>query len=168
MDEDESAYPMRINEAVYRCGNIHIKEEKMSIFVDRLQTELSRTVAGYLEAEPRHEMTLQRLVHHAQNEGDALCARISESERNSKRRQAAFAATPCSTQNTQRQVAILEQTPVGKSDSKRHQVEGLFSLQDDMDDGSIRTQDLPSTITDFDLAEEQDQILMFTRNLRDN
>ena len=94
-DEDESAYAARINEAAYRCGKIHLEDEKMTFFVDGLQPELRTTVARYREDQPRHEMTLERLVHHAQDEGDALRARIiAGGERVSKRRQAGF-ATPC-------------------------------------------------------------------------
>ena len=85
-DEDESAYAARINEAAYRCGNIHLEDEKMTFFVDGLQPELRTTVARYREDQPRHEMTLERLVHHAQDEGDALRARIiAEGERVRKR-----------------------------------------------------------------------------------
>ena len=91
-DKDESSYAARINEAAYRCGSIHLEDEKMSFFVDGLQPELRTTVARYREDQPQQEMTLERLVHHSQDEGDALRARIiSEGERVIKRRQAEFA-----------------------------------------------------------------------------
>ena len=38
-DEDEIAYAARINEAAYRCGNVHSKEEKMTKFVDGILEE---------------------------------------------------------------------------------------------------------------------------------
>ena len=53
----------------------------MTFFVDGLQPELRKTIARYRE-DQQHELTLERLVHHAQNEGDALRARIiAEGER---------------------------------------------------------------------------------------
>ena len=44
--------------------------------------------------------------------------------------------------------------------------EVLYALEGDMADGSISTQDLPPMITDLDPAEDQEQILMLTYNLR--
>ena len=168
-DEDESAYAARINEAAYRCGNIHLEDEKMTFFVDGLQPELRTTVARYREDQPRHEMTLERLVHHAQDEGDALRARIiAEGERVSKRRQAAFATPTRSTQKTQRQVAILEPTQVGEPDAPSENAEELYAFPGEIVDGSFSNNDLPSTITDLDPAKDQEQILMLTRQLRDN
>ena len=66
-DEEESAYTARINEVAYRCGNIQLEYEKRTCFVDRLQPKLRTTVALYREDQPRHEMTLEHLVHHAQD-----------------------------------------------------------------------------------------------------
>ena len=96
-----------------------------------------------------------------------MCIRDRD-ERVSKRRQAAFATPTRSTQKNQRQVAILEPTHVGEPDATSENAEGLYALQGEMVDGSINTQDLPSTITDLDPAEDQEQILMLTRQLRDN
>ena len=114
-------------------------------------------------------MTLARLVHHAQDEGDALRARIiAEVERVSKRRQAAFPTPTRSTQKTQRQVAVLEPTHIGEPDVTSENAEGLYALQGEMVHGSINTQDLLSTITDLDPAEDHEQFLMLTSQLRDN
>ena len=108
-------------------------------------------------------MTLERLVHHAQDEGDAIRARIiAEGERVSKRLQAALATPTRSKQKTQRQVAILEPTHVGEPNATSENAEGLYALQGEMVHGSINNNDLPSTITDRDTAEYQEQILFLS------
>ena len=53
-DEEESEYAAIINDAAYRCGNIHLEDHKMTFFVDRLQSELSTTAARYREHQPRN------------------------------------------------------------------------------------------------------------------
>ena len=110
----------------------------MTFFVDGLQPGLRTTVARYYEDQLRHEMTLERLLHHAQDEGTALRARIiGEDQGVSKRRQAAYATLTRSTQKTQRQVAVLEATHVGEPDATSENAEGLYTLQGEVVDGSI-------------------------------
>ena len=75
-------------------------------------------------------MTLERLFFHSQDEVDALRARIiSEGERISERRQAAFPTATRSTQKNQRQVAILEPIHVGEPYPTSENAEGLYALQ---------------------------------------
>ena len=64
-------------------------------------------------------------------------------------------------------MAILEPTHVGEPDATSENAEGLYALQGEMVDGSINNNDIPSTITHLDLAEDQEQILFLTRQLRD-
>jgi hypothetical protein len=74
-DEDETTYAARVNEAAYRCGNVHTEDEKMTKFVDGLLGCIRFTVARFRENEPRQQMTLDRLVQYARDEGDAFRSR---------------------------------------------------------------------------------------------
>ena len=109
-------------------------------------------------------MTLELFCHHSQDEGDGVRARIiPEGERVRKQQQSTFATPTRSTQKTERPVAILEPTPVGGTDATSENEEGLYALQGEIVDGSISNNYLPPTITDLHPAEDQEQILLLTR-----
>ena len=65
-------------------------------------------------------------------------------------------------------MATLEPTHVGEADPRSENIEGLYALQGKIVYGSISNNDLPSTITDLDPAEDQEQIMILTRQLGDN
>ena len=74
-DQSESAFAASLHQACLRCGNIHTEDEKMTFFVDGLSPGIRIAVARFREAEPRHQMTLDRLIQYAQDEGDTSRAR---------------------------------------------------------------------------------------------
>ena len=74
--EDENAYAARINQATYRCANIHSEDEKMTFYVDGLMPNIRTTVARFRENEFRQDMTFERLIQIAKDEGDEALARI--------------------------------------------------------------------------------------------
>ena len=172
-NEDESAYAARVSEAAYRCGNVLTEDEKMTIFVDGLQPEIRTTVARYREDQPRYEMTLERLIHHAQDEGDALRARISaEQSRNNNRQlapltirlQSSKTSPPPGKQKETRQVTFLEPTETVDSDVETTQdQDGLLALSEATPDDSVNTSDLLSTITDLDPTQDQEELLILLR-----
>ena len=74
-EEDEAIYASRLNEAAYRCGNVHSESEKMTRSVNGLVGCLRTSVARYRKNEPRHELTMDRLVQYARDEGDTYRSR---------------------------------------------------------------------------------------------
>ena len=87
--EPETDYSSRLMRAVYRCGNIHSADERMTMFVDGLNPAIRSLVARYREEQrgktrkKRHSFTYLDLVRYAQNEGEALRARTGETRRSS-------------------------------------------------------------------------------------
>ena len=73
---DETAYASRINQATYRCGNVHSEDEKMKFYVDGLMPNIRKIVALFRENQFRQDMTFERLSLFAKEEGDTGRARI--------------------------------------------------------------------------------------------
>ena len=85
--ETETEYSTRIMDAEYRCGNVHTTDERMTMFVDGLDSVIRPLVARYREEQ--RDRTRRRgvtftyldLVKYAQDEGDAHRARTGASGR---------------------------------------------------------------------------------------
>lgn len=54
--EDEAKYSSRLNEAAYRCGNVHTEPEKMTFFINGLVPEIQSIVARKREETPDGEI----------------------------------------------------------------------------------------------------------------
>ena len=74
-DEDEVAFAARVSQAVYRCGNVHDEDEKMTFFTNGLPDSIRTLIARYRESEYRYNMTFELLIQHAKDEADAYRAR---------------------------------------------------------------------------------------------
>ena len=51
--EDEHAFAARVNEAIYRCGNVHEEVEKISFFINGLRDEIRTIVSRFRRDQPR-------------------------------------------------------------------------------------------------------------------
>ena len=71
--ETEIQYSNRLNQAELRCGNVHSREEKMTMFVNGLDPAIEPLVARHRESHPK--ITYLELVHFARDEGNANRAR---------------------------------------------------------------------------------------------
>ena len=112
------------------------------------------------------------MIHHAQDEGDALRARIAaDAERNNRHRMSSIVPKLRSTQGSpspkkvaHRQVSFIEPTIVGGTDEpSEEQAERLLAMQESVADSSVETNDLPSTTTDLDPNGDQEQLLFMAR-----
>ena len=84
-NEDKTQYSCRLNQAVYRCGNVFEESDKMSFFINGLLPEIQSIVARYREETPRSYLRYDKLVQFARDEGQAQRARAT-SYRNQSRR----------------------------------------------------------------------------------
>ena len=75
-DEVEEAYRKRLNECVFRCGNVHSEDEKMTLYVDGLSDTIRMIVARYRESVHRRDLTFESLCHFAKSEDEAYRARL--------------------------------------------------------------------------------------------
>jgi len=76
--EAEEEYRKRLNQAIYRCGNVHEEDEKMTYYIDGLSDTIRMVVARYRESIPRRELTFESLCHFARSEDDAHRARYQQ------------------------------------------------------------------------------------------
>ena len=76
--EAEEDYRKRLNDAIFRCGNIHEEDEKMTYYVDGLNNTIRMVVAQYRENVPRRDLTFEGLCHFARSEDDAHRARMEQ------------------------------------------------------------------------------------------
>lgn len=72
--ETEIKYSTRLNEAVYRYGNVHIEIEKMTYLINGLHLSTQSIVTRYRESQPRRYLILSQLVQFARDEGEAFRA----------------------------------------------------------------------------------------------
>ena len=184
--ESERTFATRVNEAVYRCGNVHEEDEKMTFYVDGLQQEIRTVVARHREHSFRDEMTFELLVQFAQDEGDAVRSRNASSlgTRGAATTNASVPGilrTPRrATAPTARQIAFLEpsgSTPDASSRAASAALEAgeLNALYEGDTGASDITSQLPSTlqdeaipesITDAELQELVNQQLLFMDKAR--
>ena len=75
-NESEESYRKRLNEAIFRCGNVHTEDEKMTLYVDGLSETIRMVVARYRETIHRRDLTFEELCHYAKSEDDAYRARF--------------------------------------------------------------------------------------------
>ena len=73
--ESELDFSMRLNKALYRCGNVFPPDEQMTLFIDGLSPVIRTLVARFRESHPRRELSYERIVQFARDEGDAYRAR---------------------------------------------------------------------------------------------
>lgn len=79
-NEGELTYGMRLSKASNRCGNVFPEYEKINLFIDGLDPSIRTLVARYREETPRDELSYERLVQVAQDEGDSHRARTGASK----------------------------------------------------------------------------------------
>ena len=141
--EDETAFATRINEAVYRCGNVYDDIEKIGFFINGLREETRTIVQRYRRDQPRYELSYDRIVQFARDEGDSYRAR----NRAPPALRPALAnqqTTPRTPRRTDRTVSFVDPAL-----SASTQDEGLYLAGDGDTDtlSSIPTSYLPSTST---------------------
>ena len=145
--EEEVDYSGRLNDAAHRCGNVFDEIEKMSVFVNGLLPSTQTAVARHRESQPRSALSYEELVQFAQDEGDTHRARTSTLR-------VLKAATP---NKNDRVVHFIEPSQSG---SQATDNDGEVYV---MDDGSIDTDQLPSTA-----ASSADTVLYINDNRRKN
>jgi hypothetical protein len=169
-DEDEIAFAARVNQATYRCGNVHDEDEKMTFYVDGLLPCIKTLVARFRESEYRYHMTFERLMQHAKDEGDAFRSRnehIRPAGRNTD-------VTPVRTRGATRRptansqpLAFLETDSIPTFQDTANDAEQVLVIPEDEPTTSIPTTDLPTTVgDDNDQAPQIDveELLAFARN----
>ena len=145
-NETETEFSIRINEAAHRCGNVHAENEKMTFFVNGLLPEIQPRVIRFREEQPRYDLTFERLVQTARDEGNATRAQArpnlprGNTNQRSKERP----------KHSQVQFVEHAQTPSYRSPSQH---ENVYMLED----GSIPTSLLPSTETTEATRTENEQ-----------
>jgi len=175
-DEDESTYASRVNEAAYRCGNVHTEDEKMTKFVDGLLGCIRFPVARFRENEPRQQMTLDRLVQYAGDEGDAFRSRNNALTKRVQPKQPSASQTrvltpvlkptkrsPPATRN----VSFVEPADTASSPAHSRDNQDDLLAMSEGDQTSIATSDLPSTVTDVDVLNAE-QLLFIRRQDEEN
>lgn len=70
----EDDYWKRLKEEVFRCGNVHREDGKITIYVDGLSDTIRTAVARYGKSVHRREMNFESLAHFAKSEDEAYCA----------------------------------------------------------------------------------------------
>ena len=133
-NESEMEYSAKLTNAAYRCGSIHSDVEKMTHFIDGLSPTIRTIVARFREDTPRWEVTYERLVQFARDEGDAYRARHPS---------ALATSAPRSRRINTNQVTFVE-----RSDDRTLEQDDADEEIDLIDDGSVPTADLPSTSTE--------------------
>ena len=138
VNETEQDFGSRINDAAYRCGNIHHEREKMTLFVDGLAPTTRTIVARFRENEPRSSLTFDRLVQFAQDQGDAYRAQYVQAR-----------TFPIRGNKQTREVHFVEESTDNASGGDVNMI---------IPEDSVATADLPSTM-DEDASTDQEQIL---------
>lgn len=64
-----------LNKTVFRCGNVHSEDEKITRYIDGLSDTIRTVVTRYRESEHRNEMTFESLLHFSKSEDEAYHAR---------------------------------------------------------------------------------------------
>ena len=141
-------------------GNVHSEDEKMTFYVYGLMPNIRTIVARFRENEFRHDMTFERLIQFAKDEGDAARARIEPLRPTGT-------ITPGILNPTKRSpppphtLAFIE--PTGSSQDLRDasqdgsgNAEPLLAIAATNPDHSIVTSDLPSTAT-FEPSQKLDE-----------
>ena len=74
--EAEEDYRERPNEEIFRCGNIHEEDEKMTNYGDGLNETIRMVVARHRKNVSLRDLTFEGLSHLARSEDDAHRARM--------------------------------------------------------------------------------------------
>lgn len=75
-NEDEHAFSSRVGVATYRCGNVHMELEKVTIFINGLLPELRYVLSRFRREQSRHSLTFDRIVSYTRDEEDSYRARL--------------------------------------------------------------------------------------------
>lgn len=67
-------YEDRLNQTVFRCGNVHRENEKIAVYIDNPFDIIRTVVACYCESVHRRELTFESLAHFAKSEDEPYCA----------------------------------------------------------------------------------------------
>ena len=148
-NEDELQYSCRLNNAVYRCGNVFEEHDKMTFFINGLLPEIQPAVARRREEIPRRSLRYDHLVQYARDEGKSHRARSGGIRGNRTKR-----SPP------QGSAHMLEQQ---EYDRQTDGSEQLFYIPDNSGSQSLATTDLPNT-SDLDSrsSEQEDLLTMGT------
>ena len=148
-NEDERSFSTRLSKAVARCGHVHSREEKITLYVDGLSPTIKSLVSRYHEK--RRRATFLDVVQYAEIEGDAYRERARAL---GPRAPAKLSALPTrDNQRPTRASAMLMDTPEGSSFADTQSRAGDAMLLADAGGSSIPTSSLPT-----DTASEQTQL----------
>lgn len=140
VNETEMDFATRINQAAYRCGNVHDEVDKMTYFVNGLLPEIQPRVMRFREDQPRYELTFERLVQFARDEGLAVRAQTSRA-RTVKITTAPTPLRAVAKPKPSREVHFMEPQYAASTIQETNQGEQLFLLPEE----SVATSQLPST-----------------------
>lgn len=70
-NENETTFVARLNNGAYSCGNVNDEDEEVTIYVKRLFLALTKIVQRFRNANPSSELTMERIVQFACEEGDS-------------------------------------------------------------------------------------------------
>lgn len=73
--EVEEVYQKRLNEAFFRCRNVHREDEKITLYINGLSETIQAVVDRYRERIHRLQLTFESFTHFAKSEDEAYCAR---------------------------------------------------------------------------------------------
>lgn len=68
----------RLNQAVFRCGNVNSEHEKILVYIDRLSNTIRGFFAHYLKSVYLFEMTFKVLAHFSKSEDEGYRARTRQ------------------------------------------------------------------------------------------
>lgn len=156
LHEDEVTFSARVNLAAFKCGNVHDEDEKITVFIDGLNDSVRTVVARFRDNEPRYQMTYERLVQYAKDEGDSYRARLGIRQQTTR--------TPTRLRPTARSPPSTPMMGYINPDLEATQ-ESVYLHNEDEGTvpSSVNTSELPSTLTE----EEQEQLL-FLQTKNDN
>lgn len=75
--EEELTYSKPKNEAVHRCGFVHDKIDKMTLFLTDSHRVIRRSSPAFWESKGRRRLPYEKLVQYGQDEGESDWARIA-------------------------------------------------------------------------------------------
>lgn len=68
-NENEVAYAARLNNAAYRCGNVHDEDDKICLYVKGLLSALKTILQRFRNRTERTELSIERIVQLAVEKG---------------------------------------------------------------------------------------------------
>lgn len=75
-NENETAYAARLNNAAYRCGNVHDEDKKINLYVRGILPALEIILQRFRNSSPPSELYMERIVQTVQKERDSYSSRL--------------------------------------------------------------------------------------------